>query len=70
MERCRNCKWWGEPFGDDQLLRVCLKVGDGQGENQSPDHRLDLVRARDFEEYCAWLTTAADYGCVLWEANA
>jgi len=63
-KKCQTCRWWGgnrERFPLDERERgTCDRIHIGSG-NREPPARLYPVGGD------AWLETADDFGCVLWE---
>jgi len=74
MNRCKNCKHWGESErAQYRICRIaCSRDGDpmrdvGDDYDLLPNDGA-LAFALDGSEYSARLITAPDFGCVQWEA--
>ena len=83
--RCRTCKFWAtqdkytltvENSTQSQTYRQCLKIPMVAELSDSPSS--DVIDARfagilaianDHEKYWAYMTTQADFGCNMHEAN-
>lgn len=65
MSNCKTCKHWNT---NDQLEGVCERIH-GPQEPESEDIHDVLAYVEDGSDYYAALITAADFGCVLHEAN-
>lgn len=64
---CRDCRhWMAVDERDADLQRPCAMT---LRDDDEPAQPTSLAIAQDYECYRAWLTTAADFGCVQFERN-
>jgi len=64
---CKECRWWKPPRIGDQG-RCALAASRG-GYPAYPKGTSTLMTAMDQSQLEAWLFTAPDFGCVLWESK-
>lgn len=72
---CCNCKFW-IPFNsnpphitspDKYHLGICTAIGQ-PGDNKEIDKNLELAQVEDMSG-CAGMRTAANFGCILYQAK-
>lgn len=69
VQHCRDCKHWERrerpgyegPHWQDVGLCVLTVCG-----NEEPEHPDTLAFGGGTDDYCCWLDTRGDFGCVQW----
>lgn len=67
---CRDCQHWGRYYKGKAywqdvglcVLTVC--------KDEKPAHPNTLAFGGGMDDYCCWLDTKADFGCVQWAPKA